>query len=108
MDESNRHLRADGADFVVAYASIRDANDTLVPLANDYVKFSVTGEGAVIGDESIFANPMRAQAGIATALIRATLKPGAVTIRAEAFGLQPATATIQSQRFQVPIVPGAR
>jgi beta-galactosidase len=58
-EEGDRRLTADGADFVVVYASIRDGNGTLVPLADDYVKSGVTGEGAVIGDETIFANPMR-------------------------------------------------
>jgi beta-galactosidase len=68
----------------------------------------VTGEGAMIGDASIFANPMRAEAGIATALIRSTLRVGAIIVTAESFGLKPATATFQSQPFQIPIAAGAR
>jgi Glycoside hydrolase family 2 C-terminal domain 5 len=63
---------------------------TLVPDADDYVKFSVTGEGSVIGDQSIFANPRQAQAGIAAALILASLKAGTITVTAEARGLKPA------------------
>jgi hypothetical protein len=72
------------------------------------VKFSVTGEGAVIGDETIWANPMKAQGGVATALVRSTLKAGSITVTVEARGLKPATVTFQSQPLPTAIVPGAK
>ncbi|MGD0873281.1 MAG: glycoside hydrolase family 2 TIM barrel-domain containing protein [Bryobacteraceae bacterium] len=108
VDEAGRSLVADGSDFVPVRAYLRDVRGEVVPLADDEVRFSVTGEGAMIGDASIFANPMRAEAGIATALIRSTLRVGAIIVTAESFGLKPATATFQSQPFQIPIAAGAR
>ncbi len=107
-DESGRALTADGSDFVPVRACIRDASGTLVPYGDDHVKFTVTGEGAAIGDESNFANPMRAESGIATALIRSTLKAGTITVTATAAGLKPATLTMQSQPLKTEVVPGAK
>lgn len=108
VEEQGRRLVADGSDFVPVRAYIEDARGALVPLGNDHVKFTVTGEGAVIGDETIWANPMKAQAGVATALVRSTLRAGTIIVRAEARGLKPATVTIESQPLPVPIVPGAK
>ncbi|SPE31572.1 fragment of glycoside hydrolase family 2 protein [Candidatus Sulfopaludibacter sp. SbA6] len=108
VDESGRSLVADGSDFVVVYAYIRDPHGTLVPLADDLVKFSVTGPGAVIGDASIGANPMRAEAGVACALVRSTTSPGNITVTAEAFGLKTATVKFQSKALETPVVPGVR
>jgi beta-galactosidase len=102
VDEVGRPLVADGSDFIVAQASIRDARGTLVPLADDSVRFEVTGEGEIIGDASIEANPMKAEAGIASVLIRSTRRPGTVTVTARAFGLKPATVTFQSVPFTAP------
>ena len=95
-----RPLVADGSDFIVVYASILDARSTVVPLADDLVHFEVLGEGEIIGDTSIGANPMQAQAGIAWVLIRSTRRPGTITVTAQAFGLKPCTVTFQS----VPVV----
>ena len=96
LDEAGRRLVADGSDFVVAHATVRDARGTLVPLADDAVEFEVAGEGTVIGDASIGANPMRAQAGIASVLIGSTRRSGKITLTARAFGLKPATLTFES------------
>ncbi|MGA2230521.1 MAG: hypothetical protein ABSH22_06445 [Tepidisphaeraceae bacterium] len=57
-------------------------------------------------DPRVKANPIRAEAGIATALVRRTLHPGKLTIRAEAFGLTPAKVTIESVPMKGTIVPG--
>ena len=108
VEEAGRHLVADGSDFVPVRAYVQDARGALAPLGDDHVKFSVSGEGAVIGDETIWANPMKAQAGVATALVRSTLKAGSITVTAEARGLKPATVTFQSQPLTTPVVPGAK
>jgi beta-galactosidase len=105
VDESERPLVADGSDFVVAHASIRDARGTLVPLADDLVQFDVTGEGEIIGGASIGANPIRAEAGIASALIRSAHNAGKITVTARAFGLKPATLELRSVALTVAVVP---
>ena len=89
---------ADGADWVRVYADICDAREMTYPYGDDMVTFSVGGEGAVIGDKRIFANPVRAEAGIATALVRMTKTAGLVTVRASAPGLKDATLEFRSVR----------
>jgi beta-galactosidase len=105
LDEAGRPLLADGADFVVVHASIRDARGTVVPLADDLVQFEVSGEGRIVGDASIGANPTRAVAGIASALVASTSRPGPITVTARAFGLKRATLTLQSVPETAPLVP---
>ncbi|MGC2545031.1 MAG: hypothetical protein WA426_04245, partial [Silvibacterium sp.] len=93
LDDCGREMIADGSDWVRVYAHICDARGMTYPYGDDEVTFTVNGEGAVIGDASILANPMRASAGIATGLIRSTTKAGTITVEASAFGLK--TATLQ-------------
>ena len=102
LDEEGRPLVADGSDFIVAHVSVRDARGTLVPLADDWVQFEVAGEGTIIGDAAIGANPMRAEAGIASVLIGSTRRPGKITLTARAFGLKPATLTFESRPGKAP------
>jgi beta-galactosidase len=102
LDDAGRSLVADGSDFVVLHANVRDARGTVVPLADDVVQFEVTGDGQIIGDASIGANPMRAEAGIASALVGRAHRPGKITVMARAFGLRPATLTFESVPFTAP------
>jgi len=96
VDRCGRELVADGGDWIRVYARVCDARGATYPYADDPIAFAVSGEGSVIGDASIGANPMNAEAGIATALIRAATKPGRITVRASGFGLAPAQAEIES------------
>jgi len=105
VDYAGRGLTADGADWIRVYARVCDARGTVHPFADDLITFTVEGSGSLIGDASIGANPVRPEAGIATALVRATTQPGPITIRASASGLQSAEAVIHSQPFQGKISP---
>ena len=96
-DTAGRDLTADGSDWIRVYAHLVDSNGTTYPYGDDMVTFSVTGPGAIIGDASIGANPMRAEAGIATALVRAGTTPGKITVEATAFGLRSATVEIDAK-----------
>ena len=82
-------LVADRSDWVRVYAKICDARDAICPLADDLITFRARGEGEIIGDGNshVRANPMRAEAGIATALVRATATAGKIIVNATAFGL---------------------
>jgi len=79
-----------------AYARVCDARGAIYTYADDMISFEVSGEGSVIRDAGIGANPVRAEAGIATALIRTTTEPGAIIVRASGFGLKPAEEQIRS------------
>ena len=96
LDDCGRTLAADGSDWIRVYAHICDARETTYPYGNDEVAFIVKGEGSLIGDAELGVNPVRAQAGIATGLVRATTRAGMVHVTAEAFGLRSATLTFPS------------
>jgi beta-galactosidase len=87
---------ADGADWVRVYAHVCDAREMTYPYGDDMLTFSVAGEATLIGDEKIFANPVRAEAGIATALVRMTRTAGLVTVKATAPGLKDAVLEFRS------------
>jgi beta-galactosidase len=99
VDTGGRDLTADGSDFVRVYARLCDLRGTTYPQGNDLVTFTAEGPGTIIDDARIRANPVNAEAGIATVLIRASATPGTITIRAAAFGLKPGVAAIKSQPY---------
>lgn len=102
LDTCGRDPIADGADWVRVYAHICDARGTTYPYADDLVTFSVSGQGSLIGGETICANPVRAEAGIATGLVRTTRVAGIVTVNASAPGLKKAALTFESKANVVP------
>ena len=96
-DKMGKELVADGSDFIVVVAEITDDNGNVKRLAKENILFTVEGEGRIIGDASIFANPRAVEWGSAPVLIQSTGKPGKITVTARAaFGgvHAPATDTI--------------
>jgi beta-galactosidase len=96
-DLCGRDLAADGSDWVRVYARITDANGCTCPFANDLVRFEVDGEASLIGDFTIGANPVHAEAGIATVLVQASTRPGLIRVTASAFGLTSGAVEITSR-----------
>lgn len=107
LDDCGRPLTADGSDWIRAHAHICDSRGTTYPLAltDSLVLFEAEGEGTIIEDSRIRANPAQVVAGVATILLRATNRPGDITIRASAFGLKPAELRFESVRSLVPAWP---
>ena len=81
-DWNGHPLVANGSDFIVVIAEITDDNGNVRRLAKEEVVFEVEGEGEIIGDETIGANPRLVEWGSAPVLIRSTLHPGKIHIRA--------------------------
>jgi beta-galactosidase len=104
-DLDGRDLTADGSDWVRVYAHVCDARGTTYPYADDSITFTVTGPGELITDSNAANNPVRAEAGIATALVRASKDPGEITVRATAFGLTASEIKIQSKEPTRSFVP---
>jgi len=96
---------ADGADWVRVYAHICDAREMTYPYGDDMVTFSVRGEGTLIGDERVFANPVRAEAGIATAMVRMTKTAGPITVSVSSPGLKGAELEFRSSPVESRIAP---
>ncbi|MBC8105315.1 MAG: hypothetical protein H7Z14_01900, partial [Anaerolineae bacterium] len=100
-DLCGRDLVADGSDWLRVYAKVCDARGTVCPFADDIIQFTIDGEGSIIGDglPEIGANPVRAEAGIATALIRSTNIAGRLIVRATTFGLAAGEVEIISRPY---------
>ena len=79
-DEMGRQLVADGSDFIVVVAEVTDDNGNVRRLARESITFTVEGEGCIIGDASIGANPKAVEWGSAPVLVRSTHKAGKITI----------------------------
>jgi len=69
-------LQANGSDIAELVVSVTDGRGYLKQLANEQVEFSILGEGEIIGDMSIGANPVTIKAGTAPLLVRTTTVPG--------------------------------
>ena len=80
IDNEGVDLKADGSDFVTVVAAVADKNGNIKCLNNYYVKFHVEGEGRILGDASILANPAPVKWGTAPVLIQSTLKPGKIKV----------------------------
>lgn len=96
---------ADGSDVIAVHCRLLDRDGNTVPWLGDRlpVLFTLEGEGEIIGDSSIGANPVYPEAGIASLLVRSTQKAGAVTIHAEMLwpqrgpaAIEPAALTVES------------
>ncbi len=82
IDWENKPLVADGSDFIVVVCEVTDDNGNVRRLAKENIVFTVEGEGEIIGDASIHANPRPVEWGSAPVLIRSTKKAGSITVRA--------------------------
>ncbi|MEO5915453.1 MAG: glycoside hydrolase family 2 TIM barrel-domain containing protein [Luteolibacter sp.] len=91
-------------DVANVVINLLDENDTVVPAADNLIKFSVSGPGKIIGVDSgnivstepFVANERKAYQGTALAILRATA-PGKITLTATVDGLPPATLEITAK-----------
>ncbi len=83
VDDNGIGLKADGSDIVVVIAEIMDNNGRVKRLNNSQVKFTIEGEGNLLGDHTIGANPVIVNWGSAPILVQATDKAGLIKIKAE-------------------------
>ncbi len=91
FDESNVKINPEFPDVVFIYASIMDANGTIVSDATNSVEFSIEGENA----ELIGQNPIAAEAGIATILLRTKNLKKSIKIKAKSANLKEATLELK-------------
>lgn len=82
VDHEGMKLRADGSDFVTVVAEVTDKNGNVKHLNNYFIQFSVEGEGRILGDTRILANPAPVKWGAAPVLIQSTTVPGKIKISA--------------------------
>lgn len=82
IDNANQQLIANGSDFIPLICEVTDDEGNVRRLAKENILFSVEGEGEIIGDASIGANPRAVEFGSAPVLIRSTLNPGKIKVKA--------------------------
>ena len=110
-DEMGRQLVADGSDFIVVVCEVTDDLGHVRRLAKEHIRFTVEGEGTIIGDAAIHANPRAVEWGSAPVLIRSTRTAGKIRIRAEVqfpgtHAPTPAELEIESVPSDVPFLEG--
>ncbi len=103
VDEMGKQLVADGSDFIVVVCEVTDDLGHVRRLAKENIRFTVEGEGVIIGDASIQANPRPVEWGSAPVLIRSTKKAGRIIIKAEV--QYPGTHAPTAAELQIESVP---
>ncbi len=82
LDNNGLDLIANGSDLVTVIAEVVDKRGTVKRLNNSSIKFNIEGEGRLIGDETIEANPRSISWGSAPILVQSTTKAGEIRITA--------------------------
>ncbi len=83
---------ANGSETIFVYASILDAEGTVLPDDSRAVTFNVTGEGFLQSPVTVDA-----EAGIAAAIIRVTDQPGLIMVTATASGLSSSNTSMTTE-----------
>lgn len=108
VDEMGHQLVANGSDFIVVVCEVTDDLGHVRRLAKENIRFTVEGEGEIIGDASINANPRAVEWGSAPVLIRATRKAGKIKVKAEVqfpgiHAPTPAELELESVPYNIPM-----
>ncbi|WHY22128.1 discoidin domain-containing protein [Paenibacillus sp. G2S3] len=107
-DTKRKELVADGSDLVMAYITVRDADNNIVPTNHISVSLNLSGPGGLIGNgvTRTFANPVAVEGGVAAALVKSSLVEGTLKLSASASGLLSGSAEITTVASQSVFVPG--
>ena len=98
-------IKADGSDLSFVTVKIVDKNGTLVPDADQLIKFDVTGQGLIAGvgngnpisHESFKSSQRKAFHGMALAIVQAKRRSGQIVLKATADNLAPASIVINAR-----------
>ena len=109
LDHEGVSLCANGNDIATVVAAIADKNGNIKRLNNYFIKFSVSGEGRLLGNAAVMANPRPVIWGTAPVLIQSTTRPGTIKIKASVLykGINTptdATLEIETTPTAIPLV----
>ena len=98
-------IEADGVDLSFVTVKVVDKNGTLVPAADNLIKFEVVGPGSIAGvdngnqisHESFKGNQRKAFHGMALAIIQAKPQAGRIILKATSDNLTPASVVINAR-----------
>jgi hypothetical protein len=91
-------LKADGNDSCVITAYIMDINGNVYKGATDTIFFNLEGPGILVGE-----NPINAQNGQASIILKSTTTEGEITVTASAIGLIDGKIVIKTKKIGVPV-----
>lgn len=109
IDNEGQKLIADGSDFITLICEVTDDEGNVRRLAKDRIFFTVEGEGEMIGDALIGANPREIEFGSAPVLVRSTLHAGKIKVHARVLyegehAPTPASIEFESVESSIPLV----
>lgn len=95
-------VTADGKDLVYIETDIADANNVIVPTADNLVNFTISGPGTIVGvdngnspsTESYKANSRKAFSGKCLVIIQTTKTSGTIVVTASSNGLSSESVSI--------------
>ena len=98
-------IKADGSDLSFVTVKVVDKNGTLVPDADQLIKFDVSGQGWIAGvgngnpisHESFKSSQRKAFHGMALAIVQAKRRSGQIVLKATADNLAPASIVINAR-----------
>ena len=98
-------INADGVDLSFVTVKVVDRNGTLVPLADNLIRFEVSGDGSIAGvdngnqisHESFKGKQRKAFHGMALVIVQSKQKAGRIYLRATGQNLAPATVVINTR-----------
>jgi len=105
LEPDRRLIKADGTDLSFVTVKVVDKNGVVVPLADNLVKFDLSGAGFIAGvdngnqisHEGFKGKQRKAFHGLAMAIVQTSGKPGPITLNATSEGLASATVTITTR-----------
>jgi beta-galactosidase len=98
-------IKADGVDLSFVTVKVVDRKGTVVPFADNLIKFEITGDGSIAGvdngrqisHEPFKAKQRRAFHGLALAIVQAGQKRGQIVLKATSAGLASASIVINAR-----------
>jgi beta-galactosidase len=105
LSPDRKTIRADGVDLSFVTVKVVDMNGTTVPLADNLIKFKVSGDGSIVGvdngnqisHESFKGKQRKAFHGMALVILKAKQKPGRIYLEATSDNLQAASVVINTR-----------
>ena len=105
LEPDRSTIKADGIDLSFVTVKVVDRNGTVVPMADNLIKFELTGGGSIAGvdngyqasHEGFKRKQRKAFHGLALAIVQANQKPGRLVLKASSDNLPPASVVINTR-----------
>ncbi len=105
LEPDRRTIKADGTDLSFVTVKVVDRNGTVVPMADNLIKFELTGAGSIAGvdngyqasHEGFKGKQRKAFHGMALAIVQAKRQRGPIVLKASSNNLPSASVVINTR-----------